>query len=218
MPVRTEIAIAAALVLAGSAFADEEKWDVVVKEPILVKTRAKPGTSIKEIWAEGELNAPLSDIQSVLGDPESFPKYMPYVKESRILGKPESDGSVFVYIKLDLPMITSRDYINHVTVDENPKSDGSGAYRQHWVTVPDKTPERSGVVRLKTNNGSWSISSKGPDKSFAVYKFDTDPGGWIPGWVADMGNKTGVTDTFKAIEKEAKRRAEEKRAATASKK
>src|SRR5207247_2435306 len=63
----------------------EEAWETVVTgPPITVKTRAREGTNIKEIWAEGEIDASLLQVQEVLTDPESFPKYMPYVKESRI--------------------------------------------------------------------------------------------------------------------------------------
>ena len=45
-----------------------------------------------------------------------------------------------------------------------------------------------------------------------VYKFNVDPGGMIPAFAADMGNKSGVTDVFNAVEKEAKRRAAERKA------
>jgi hypothetical protein len=209
-----KLATACALLVASAALADE--WETAVSgPPITVKTRSRSGSEIKDIWSEGEIDAPLASVQEVLNDPESFPKYMPYVKEARILGKPEADGSVFVYIKLNPPVVASRDYINHVTMDEGVKPDGSGQFRQHWVTVPTRTPERNGTVRLKTNDGSWLITPRGESKCYAVYKFTTDPGGAIPGWIADMGNKSGVTDVFKAIEKEAKRRAAEKKATAA---
>jgi hypothetical protein len=66
-------------------------------------------------------------------------------------------------------------------------------------------------VRLRINEGSWHVASRGPNKSFAVYRFVVDPGGWIPAFAANAGNKQGVTDTFKAVEREAERRADVRR-------
>jgi hypothetical protein len=215
MPSPRSLAVLAGL-LCSAALAEESKWETVATGTITVKSRARAGSAMKDIWAEGEIDAPLAEVQGTLVDPENFPKFMPYVKESRTIGKPEADGSVFVYTKLDFPVVASRDYIVKVTVEEGVKPDGTGAFRQRWVAVPDKTPERKGVVRLKLNEGTWHITPRGESKCYAIYKFTTDPGGWIPNFAIDMGNKTGVTDTFKAVEKEAKRRVEAKKS-TASK-
>ena len=37
----------------ASAVAGEDKWDTVLTRPFLVKTRARPGSVVKEVWAEG---------------------------------------------------------------------------------------------------------------------------------------------------------------------
>ncbi len=201
----------AALLSAASAAADE--WETVLTGHVTVKMRARPGTAVKEVWAEGELAAPVQDIQSVLMEPDKFPSFMPYVKESRVLKDKAPDGAQYVYTRLDLPMVQSRDYVLKVYLDEGVKPDGSGAFRNRWVAVTDKLPERHNVVRLKLNEGSWYVTPKGDGtKSHAVYRFVVDPGGWVPSWAADQGNKSGVPDTFRAIEKEAQRRYKERKA------
>lgn len=43
------------------------------------------------------------------------------------------------------------------------------------------------------------------NKSRVVYQFAVDPGGAIPAFLADVGNRNGVGDVFRAIEKEAQR-------------
>jgi hypothetical protein len=205
------VAVLAAVSAGAVAWADEA-WETVIEgPPFVVKNRVRDGTAVKEVWAEGDLDARVGDLQAALMDPARFPKFMPNVKLSREVGKPETDGSFYVYTELDLPVITSRDYCVQVWVDEPVKPDGSGQFRQHWKAAPDKVPEKAGLIRVKVNDGSWYITPTGDgSKSHVVYKFATDPGGMIPKVAVDMGNKRAVIDTLRAIEQEAQRRAAER--------
>src|SRR5688500_1937076 len=92
----------AAVLCATSALAGEGQWETVATGDITVKSRARAGTPIKEIWAEGVIDAPVQDVQATLMNPERFPKFMPYVKEARKVGNPEADGSEYVYTRLEL--------------------------------------------------------------------------------------------------------------------
>jgi hypothetical protein len=208
LPTQSRIAaVWVVLLLGAGAFAAEEEWETVQTEPILIKTRKVPGTSISEIWSEGELAAPVQEIQDLLMDYEHYSEFMPYMKESRTVGQPEPDGSRWVYTRLAFSsLVSSRDYVVLTRVEQKVNEDGSGEFRQHWKADGEKLPSRSHVVRVKVNEGSWQVTSRGPDKSFAVYRFMVDPGGWIPKFAVNMGNREGVTDTFKAVEREAQRR------------
>lgn len=204
------------VLLGPAALAEEGEWETVAKGPITVKARSKPGSPVKEIWAEGEIAAPVQDIQSAVMDPDRFPAFMPYVKEARIVGQPEPDGSRLVYTRLELPMVASRDYVLKVYLVKGVDAEGGGEFRNKWVAVADRLPKRHNVVRLKINEGSWHITPVGDgSKSWAVYRFSVDPGGWIPAFAADMGNKSGVSDVYKAVEKEAQRRTADRKAEAA---
>ena len=77
--------------------------------------------------------------------------------------------------------------------------DGQGEYVQRWKVVDAGVPERKGVmVRLKHNEGTWQVTSRGENKTHIVYKFSVDPGGSIPDWLASFGQKDGVMDTLDA--------------------
>jgi hypothetical protein len=196
------------MVLAPGTEASGEEWDTVATAPVLIKSRSVPGSDIREIWAEGEVAAPVQDVQATLTDVDRFPDFMPYVKESRTIGKPGPDGVQYTYTRLEFgPWVSSRDYVLKVRVERSVGSDGTGDFRNRWVSDPDRIPSRANIIRLRVNQGSWHVVSSGPNKSFAVYRFVVDPGGWIPAFAANAGNKQGVTETFKAIELEAQRRA-----------
>jgi hypothetical protein len=54
------------------------------------------------------------------------------------------------------------------------------------------------------------VEPRGEGRSYAVYRFTVDPAGSIPGFLANMGQKDGVVDTFRAVEKRARQQAEER--------
>lgn len=152
--------------------------------------------------------APVKDIQATIMDPDRYSKFMPYVKESRTVGKPEADGAQYVYTRLDFgSLVTSRDYVVKVYLLQGVNPDGSGEFKNRWIADGDKLPARANSIRVKVNEGTWHVTPKGPNKSHVVYRFLVDPGGWVPTFAANIGNRKGVTDTFRAVEKEAQRRA-----------
>ncbi|MBM4378265.1 MAG: hypothetical protein FJ086_03040 [Deltaproteobacteria bacterium] len=187
---------------------EEEGWELLGTDPVPVRSRTRPGSSIRDLWAEGELDVPAQDIQAALMDNERYPSFMPYCKESRFVGQTEPDGGRTVYTRLELPFVAPRDYVVKVNVLQVLSPDGRGAFRNQWAAVPDYLPERSGTVRLRTNDGSWTVLARGPVRSYVVYRFAVDPGGMLPAFAANMANRTGVRDTLRAVQKEALRRME----------
>jgi hypothetical protein len=203
-------AFAAALVLFAGMSRAEEAWETVAEKPYLVKVRPRPGTSAKDVWAEGELAASAADVQAVLTDVDAYRLWMPYVKESRTL-EALPDGARRTYTRLDLPVVSSRDYVSHVVQDSKLGEDGTGVFTQHWRAEPDAIPQRRDTVRLRLNEGSWRVEPRGEGNAQVVYRFTVDPAGSIPGFLANMGQKDGVVDTFRAVEKRARQHAEARR-------
>ncbi|QSQ22053.1 START domain-containing protein [Pyxidicoccus parkwayensis] len=202
-------ALVAALMLVAGTSRAEEAWKTLAERPYLIKVRPRPGTHAKDVWAEGELDASAADVQSALTDADSYRDWMPYVKESRTLER-LPDGSKRTYTRLDLPFVSARDYVSHVVPESTLAADGSGVFAQRWQAEPDAIPERKGTVRLRLNEGSWRVEPRGEGRSYAVYRFTVDPAGSIPGFLANMGQKDGVVDTFRAVEKRARQQAEER--------
>ncbi len=203
-------ACCAALVLSTAAFA-EDAWETTQTEPVVVKTRARAGTEVKEVWAEGDIAALPVDIQSALTDVRRFTQFMPYLVEAREIGSPEADGAKYIYSRLDLPVISSRDFIHKCYLDRDAAKDAQGAFANHWFAVPNKTPNRSNVVRLQISEGSWLVTPLPDGKSsHLVYKFSAEIGGSIPVSAANRANARGVGDTFKNVEREAQKRAAER--------
>jgi Polyketide cyclase / dehydrase and lipid transport len=190
------------LVVAGGARAED--WETIANEgDVVIRVRPRPDLpSGREVWAEGTMKASAQDVQAVLRDYDSFRHWMPYVKESRVLSQ-EPDGRR-TYTRLDLPVISSRDYVCRVVDEELLEEDGTGTFRQRWWSDHGSLPARHGVVRLRFNEGSWHVTPRGEDTSHFVYRFAVEPGGSIPGFLAGFGQKDAVLDTVRAVEKRAR--------------
>ena len=202
--------VAGVLVFVASTSRAEEPWETVVQTPYVVKVQPRPGTQARAVWAEGELAASASDVQAVLTDVDVYRQWMPYVRESRTL-EALPDGARLSYTKLDLPVVSSRDFVCHVVQESKLAEDGTGAFAQRWWAQPDAIPGRRDTVRLRLNEGSWRVEPRGEGKAYVIYKFTVDPAGSIPGFLIRMGQKTGVVDTLRAVEKRARWHAEEQR-------
>lgn len=195
-----------------AAAGTEEPWTVVTSRPILLKTRARPGTRVREVWASAVFAAPGELVQEALLDGEHFPRFMPYVQEVRMLKVPTSDGSWFTYQRVAPPLVAPRDMVFRIWMDSSLEDEGSVRFHNHWEAVPGMVPSAPGAVRTTISSGSWDVKRLPDGQCRATYRFLVDPGGNIPTWLADIGNRTGIPELFKALEKEAKRRAAEPRA------
>jgi hypothetical protein len=195
---------------AGSAMAEE--WEKVADGDVVIRARKRPDIpGGREIWAEGELAAGIQYVQSALRDHESFRYWMPYVTESRVLAA--ADGARVTYTRLDLPVISNRDYVLRVVDEQLLAADGTGVFRQKWTPENEAMPSRSGVVRLRHNEGSWLFTPSGEGRVRFVYRFTVEPGGSIPGFLAGLGQKDAVMDTIRAVERRAQRLATERASA-----
>jgi hypothetical protein len=196
-------AFVAASVAAVSVHA--QAWQTVSTGKISIKARAIPGTPVHEVLAEGDVDAPAQAIAEAWLDVDRYPSFMPYVKAARLVDAPRAAGRV-TYTELSFPVCAGRDFVITDKVTRTLAKDGE--FVDEWTVADGLLKERANVVRLKLNSGSLRAKPIGDgSKSHVVYQFAVDPGGFIPGWLADMGNRSAVPDAFRAIEKEAQRRA-----------
>ncbi|WP_257463399.1 START domain-containing protein [Archangium lipolyticum] len=188
------------VLLAG---ADEPAWKQVTRDDgITVLARTPEGGSVAEVKATALVDAPPHDVWRVIRDYPNYKKTMPYTEESRVLSS-EQDGKVIVFQCLvNAPLVDKREFIIRI-VDESDWKDGQGFLKAAWTMATEGLPpEREGVVRVKLNRGYWLLEPREEGKkTFVTYYLYTDPGGSLPGWVADRANKKSVPDVLRAVRK-----------------
>ena len=187
--------------VAGPAGAAD--WSSVTKDGVVIRVRELPDLAgAREFWAEGDLAATLPGLRTALQDHAEFRRWMPRVKESRVLS--EFPGGRMTYTLLDLPVISNRDYVLRVEDVNGQSEQGEETYVQRWALEAGVLPERRGVVRLKRNEGSWSFTRLDEGRVHFTYRFIAEPGGSIPGFLAGVGQTDAVLETVRALEARAK--------------
>ncbi len=165
-------------------------------------SRARAGTALKEFKAVGEIDAPTRAVHNVIDDLDSYPNFMPYTAECRLIKR---DGdSIVTYQRLSPKIVADRDYTLRIRKKSWPGQDGI-VYLDEWKPANEFGPsEKPGVLRVKLNEGSWLMEPAGATKTRATYFIYTDSGGQLPAFLANVASEIGIRKVFAAVRKQVK--------------
>jgi hypothetical protein len=195
---------AGAWALLAIALAAGDGWRQVADGKVRVYSRAG-GERVTELRAEAQLLGTPAEVKALLED-ENYSRNYSHVAEERILLRPEPRAWV-KYTRLHLPLLSDRDTYLLYTRVQDLGPDGSGRYRLVWHTWAAAPPERPGVVRIPVNEGSWEVSpGADPDHCRVVLFLHFDPGGEVPAWLAEVGERQELPRLMHALEEEVLRR------------
>jgi len=187
-------------------WAAEDDWREVSRTANLaVSVRDRGGNPIKELRAVGVIDAPTWVVKNVLDDVDSYPRFMPYTAEAKLLNRDTARRTALVYMKLNPPLVGPRDVTIRIQEQVSKGPDGSMTYNSHWEADNASGPAvQAGVARMSLDEGSWTLEPAADGKSTrAVYSLLTDAGGNLPPFVVNMANKRSVADLFEAVRKQA---------------
>ncbi|MDR3403126.1 MAG: START domain-containing protein [Chthoniobacter sp.] len=170
-------------------------------DSVTVYTRPHEGSSIRECKAVGFIDAEPIVVKRVLDDTVEYPKFMPYVVESKTLSR-TADGRVG-YQRISPPIVGERDYTVRVKCESRACPSGGTIYCNRWEVANDLGPaEIKGVTRVKITEGSWLLEPAGGGKTKATYTIYSDSGGGIPTFLLNSANKTAIPKLFDAVRKQ----------------
>jgi ribosome-associated toxin RatA of RatAB toxin-antitoxin module len=174
------------------------EWKLVsTSDNVALYRRSRPGPGHYESKAVGEITASTAVVHAVIDDANSYPRFMPYTVECRVL-KREGD-SVLTYQRISAPLISDRDYTLRVRTTSK-KVEGGTSYLSRWETENALGPvERPGIVRVKLCEGGWLLEPLGPNATRATYSVYTDSGGVIPAFIKNTGSQIAIRKIFTAI-------------------
>jgi Polyketide cyclase / dehydrase and lipid transport len=187
------------MALLAGAPSDVPAWSQVAQtDGITVYSRARPGSAISEVKAEGLIDAPPAAVWKAIWDHDNYKKTMPYTEESRVLSREQDGKRVFFYTVVRPPLVSRRDYV--LQVDDVSSEVGEGRLKLVWKVAEGKMPERPGIVRLRVNDGYWVLEPRdGGKRTHATYYVYTDPGGALPKFVVNHANNSAVPDIYRAL-------------------
>lgn len=188
---------------AEESISTDDYWKLSAQEKnVVIYSRPRPGSQLKEFKAVGPIDAPTGAVCAVIDDFQNYPKFMPYTTECRLI-KRDSD-SIVGYQRLSPKVCADRDYTLRVWKKSWASTDGL-VFLSHWSPANELgPPEKKGVVRVKLCEGKWLLEPDGTTKTRATYFIYTDTGGFIPSFIANRISVTGITKLFAAVRKQVK--------------
>jgi hypothetical protein len=103
---------------------------------------------------------------------------------------------MLVYQRLDLPVISDRDFVLKVTWG---KEGGKRWVRYRTVRGVGPAP-RDGVVRVKHHQGSWQLTpTRRGEATLVRFQVSIDLGGWLPKSLARSGSGDEVPELFHVL-------------------
>ena len=183
--------------------ADAADWqEEATRDGITIYSRLRSGSGLKEYKAVGLIEATPASVFAVIDDTEAYPRFMPYTSECRILKREK--GTVLAYQRLELPLVSDRDYTLRSTHETWIGNDGV-IYRIRWQPANDLGPAvKPGVQRVSVCEGGWLLEPEGAGATRATYSIFTDSGGTLPPMLANSGSRIAIRKVYEAIRKQVK--------------
>lgn len=168
-----------------------------------VETAKESGVYVMD--AVINLNARPAALRYVISRLCEYRSMVDYLAYCRVF---KADGNKsWSYAVVDPPVLNPRDYVIVSEIEQELNPDGTGTYRSTWKLAPDQGPApRPGVLRLRYNEGSWTLTTKGMNdgkRTQLRYQVRLSPGGVIPGWVAGYVAKRTLPSNMRLLEQTA---------------
>lgn len=179
---------------AASALASEGYTLLGEDKGVRVHRREK--RSGVEFAAETNFSAPPDQVRRALLDYKTHQNWQTRLKENKIISR--TDDSLFVYQRLDLPVIDDRDYTLKITWG----ADGSILWMRFAVANERGPKPVADVIRVTAHEGAWRLEPDGTQGTRAVYRFHFDVGGSVPAWLGKGQAKDDIVDYFVRLKKE----------------
>jgi hypothetical protein len=183
----------AVAISAGAVQAAENPWRLVKdEEGIQVYLQTVEGSKYQAYRGVAVIKAPLEKLVAMQEDVASACKWIHSCLQQRLL-KTEGDQS-WLYSQFETPWpVQARDAIFHVTTRHDP----AGVVVRELAGEPGYQPEAKGFVRVNSATGFWRMTPTA-DGVEVVYQMHTEPGGSVPGWLANSFVVDAPFNTLKA--------------------
>ena len=179
--------------------------DVHNSDGIRVYNRKQPDSQVYEVLARGTVGASPRAVFDVVTDYEHYREFMPYTVESRIDGNSKSDRWIWVYERLDFPVVNDRHFV--VKVDTQTCRDLNNFYGVVWdQDNGHPLPQNTIGILPKVNSGYWALwpINEGHETD-AIYYLHSDPGGLLPSFLVNMANRTALPLVIEKVRERSKR-------------
>jgi hypothetical protein len=184
--------IAAGLLLATLARAEEPERDRLDKGEIIITTVPVAGCSLPEVTMRAVLEAPPEQAWAIIDQCARYKETFVRIKESAELSRVGNTIRCKVTLSTPVPFLS----LTATTVAETMVTPGKSWVRQWKLESGD----------YKQNTGSWTLTpfAGNPKRTLAQYRTLSEPNIWVPDWVQGYAMKKGLPSLIEKLRSELK--------------
>lgn len=170
--------------MAVEADVEKPEWQLVRDEnEIQVYTLDFEESEIIKAKAIAIIDAPLSEIQRTLEDFNHRHKWVPYLRQSRLV-ETINENQRIEYSHFRAPWPASdRDFVYQVKLLDRSKT--TIRYEMKSV-VTAGVPEQEGIIRAELFESAYSLTAIEDSKTRVELIYHADPKGWLPNWLVNI--------------------------------
>ena len=192
------LAIFVTLVITTGSQASEHPWELVQeasqRDGVTTWTRKVEGFTLKAFKGRIEVPYSMLVVMAVIADVDRFPEWVFQCDEARLM--PEIDNNVaYVHIKGIWP-VNDRDVVTETEAVQDPDT---LAITLKTEATGGLYPPQEGTVRIPALDNVFFLEPL--EDGWTRLTFDTfvDPGGYIPGWLANLVAVRAPRDTLNGM-------------------
>ncbi len=177
-------------------------WDLITEDASTkVYTRRSSTSNLKEIRIVTQFNSDIATLKEVLTDVDGYPSWVFKCMGSKKIAT-INDNEFHYYLMTDMPYpVSNRDLVVHT---KNWKKNNQ--YFSKSVAAPEFISKKQGMVRVPKFSSAWEVTPISDQTIQIEYEASTDPGGYLPGWVVNLGITKGPINTMQSLKQEVERR------------
>jgi ribosome-associated toxin RatA of RatAB toxin-antitoxin module len=137
-----------------------------------------------ELEVKHAFNGDVNKVFRALGQFELYPEFIPGVTATKVL-PPSAGSKAKCLVRTELNIVKTFYYTIEVFED---------APNRIWWNLIDSN-------LMKTNNGSWNLSTGATNETIAIYKLDVGFRGLVPSMITDKIAKANLPAMFDGFQK-----------------
>ena len=203
MTIARTLSVIAAICFMSSSWASSFKgWKQIKEEKgITVFAQKMEGSPVFSFGGKVILNTSVQKVFNVLMDKRYRKEWVDRLEISKVLSE-KSTYDYILYQEFGLPWpVSNRDFVYHGKAYK----DQLGRVHLEMTSVPSSNAPKSKGVRAHLHKSFYILTDLGNGKTKVEVGINSDPKGLIPGWLANLIQKSWPLKTLKGIKAQVKK-------------
>jgi hypothetical protein len=166
------------------------------KDAIRIYTRDTEESEFKSVKVTCTIPGTLSQLTALLLDVSAHKRWVYNTKTSYLVKQPNPNQQIY-YSEIDMPWpLADREVVVFMNIVQDPVTK---VLHVEIDNAENNIPIKDGTVRVPASSVKWNVTGLPGKRLNIEYYGQADPGGSVPGWLANPFTTKGPFETFRRL-------------------